>query len=70
MVRNQDGTYNIDVTKNGKSEYSAKLNENELLNNFGADISKLNINPAGTNTAQQAQLKYGNNVANNFYRYF
>ena len=68
IKENQDGTYSVNVTKNGKTEYNRTLDENELVKQFGADISQLDINLQGTNSKQQAQTKYGNNVANNLYR--
>ncbi len=67
IKENSNGTYDVNVTKNGQTEYQKTLNEKELVGDFGADISSLDINLAGTNNAQQAQMKYGNKVANNLY---
>lgn len=67
IKQNSDGTYNVTVTKDGKTEYQETLTENQLVKNFGADISSLDINLEGTNSAKQAQTKYGNDVANKFY---
>ena len=65
---NGDGTYDVTVTKNGKVEYEKTLTEEQLVQEFGADASKLNINkPLGTNSQAEAQDKYGDKVANNFY---
>ena len=62
---NKDGTYDINVTKNGKTEYNQRLNENELVKNFRVDMNSIQLD--GTQNAEQAKLKYGQNVANNFY---
>lgn len=65
---NGDGTYNVTVTQNGKVTYEKTLTEAQLVKEFGADVSKLNINkPLGTNSKEDAQDKYGEKVANNFY---
>ena len=65
---NGDGTYDVTVTKNGKVTYEKTLTEEQLVANFGADISALDINkPLGTNSQAEAQDKYGEKVANNFY---
>lgn len=65
---NGDGTYDVTVTKNGKVEYEKTLTEQQLVQEFGADVSSLNINkPLGTNSQEDAQERYGEDVANNFY---
>ena len=65
---NGDGTYNVTVTQNGKVTYEKTLTEAQLVKEFGADVSSLNINkPLGTNSQEDAQDKYGEKVANNFY---
>ena len=65
---NCDGTYDVTVTKNGKVQYEKTLTEQQLVQEFGADVSSLNINkPLGTNSQEDAQDKYGKKVANNFY---
>ncbi len=67
IKENKDGTYDVNVVKNGKTEYNEKLSEDELVKNFAVDINKLDITLDGTNSAKQAQNKYGQNVAKNFY---
>ena len=62
---NKDGTYNVNIVKNGKPEYNKTLTEDELLKNFKVDINNIKLD--GTQNAEQAKLKYGNNVANNLY---
>ena len=65
---NGNGTYDVTVTKNGKVVYEKTLTEQQLVSEFGADASKLNINkPLGTNSQEDAQERYGKDVANNFY---
>ena len=63
-----DGTYDVHILKNGRAEHYTGLSEQELIKNFGADISRLNINVGDTNSVQQAQTRYGKNAANKFYR--
>lgn len=68
IQENSDGSYNVTVTKDGDVQYNERLSESELVNNFGADISSLDITkPLGTNSQADAQAKYGDNVAKNFY---
>lgn len=62
-----DGTYDVKVTKNGKTEYNQNLSENDLVKNFAADVNNLDITLEGTNNASQAKAKYGKDVANHFY---
>lgn len=65
---NGDGTYDVTVTQNGKVTYEERLTEQQLVQNFGADVSALDINkPLGTNSQAEAQDKYGEEVANKFY---
>ena len=65
---NGDGTYDVTVTKNGQIQYKETLTEEQLVQEFGADISALNINkPLGTTSQDDAKDKYGDKVANNFY---
>ena len=65
---NGDGTYDVTVSRNGKVEYEKTLTAEQLVKEFGADVSQLNINkPLGTNSQAEAQDKYGEKVANNFY---
>lgn len=62
-----DGTYDVKITKDGKTQYNKTLTENELVKDFAADVKNLDITLDGTNTAQQAQAKQGKNVANNLF---
>ena len=65
---NGDGTYNVTVSQNGEITYEKTLTEQQLVKEFGADVSVLNINkPLETNSQEEAQDKYGENVANKFY---
>ena len=65
---NGNGTYYVTVSQNGKVTYEKTLTEEQLVQNFGADVSALDINkPLGTNSQEDAQDKYGKDVANKFY---
>ena len=65
---NGDGTYDVTVTKNAKVVYEKTLTEQQLVSEFGTDVSKLNINkPLGTNSQEEPKERYGKDVANNFY---
>ncbi len=66
IKKNNDGTYHVTVTKNGEVSYEKNLTEEQLVHNFGADISTLVINN-GTQSSKDAQNKYGDKVANNFF---
>ncbi len=63
IKENQDGTYNVNITKNGKRDYSATLTEKELVEQFGADVSQLDIKLADKS---RTGLKYDGETAGNF----
>ena len=67
IKQNADGTYDVKVDYKGKVDSYKNLSEAQLVEKYGADITKLDINLNGTTSQADAQSKYGEGVAKNFY---